>query len=66
MEDTMFQCLHIHVGGEDSLTLKSTDYVMSNMILHCATEYMNDDVCTSSTAKLFMFGTDEQNESTLN
>ncbi|KAL8918576.1 MAG: hypothetical protein Q9172_005366 [Xanthocarpia lactea] len=65
-EDESFRRLHEFLGGEDTLTLKRLDYVVSRMLRSGDCKYVEDYIHTSFEADIFLYGIDEEGNSALN
>src|SRR5690242_20517611 len=65
MEDETFWRLHQVFGGEDTFILKRLDHVVSRMITHGDSKYVEDFILTSPEAKLLLLGTNQHGRSAL-
>jgi hypothetical protein len=65
MEVETFRRLHQLFGGEDTFTLKRLDHVVSQMLTFGDSQYVEDYLHTSSEARLFLLGINEEGKSAL-
>ena len=65
-EDEILRRLQEHFGGDNTCTLKRLRHVMSRMLIFEDHKYVEDYIRTSSEARLFLHGMDEEGNSALN